>query len=163
MTPLQQLSDRYDPGGDVNLAGFSGSLATYAISLAAVVAASRATGGAPARYSLGDLVVGGLATHKFSRLLAEGSVTSPLRAPFTQFEEAAGNSEHHEVPRGEHGVRHTVGELLTCPFCLGVWVATAYVAGLGIAPRAARGWAAVFAVTGISDFLQPAYARLSNG
>jgi hypothetical protein len=146
MTPLQQLSDRYDPGGDVNLAGFSGSLTTYAISLAALVAASRATGGAPTRYSLGDLVVGGLATHKFSRLLAKGSVTSPLRAPFTQFEEAAGNSEHHEVPRGEHGVRHTVGELLTCPFC-----------------RAARGWAAVFAVTGISDFLQPAYARLSNG
>ena len=75
-------------------------------------------------------------------------MTSPLRAPFTQFEEAAGNSEHHEVPRGEHGVRHTVGELLTCPFCLGVWIATAYVAGLGVAPRAARGWAAVFAVTG---------------
>jgi hypothetical protein len=163
MTPLQQLSDRYDPNGDVNLAGFSASLATYAISAAALVAASRATGRVPARYSLGDLVLGGVATHKFSRLIAKGSVASPLRAPFTRFEEAAGASEHLEVPRGEHGVRHTVGELLTCPFCLGVWIATAYVAGLGVAPRAARGWAAVFAVTGVSDFLQQAYARLSDG
>ena len=163
MTPLKHVSDRYDPDGDVNLAGFSASLATYAFSLAALVAAGRATGGAPARYSLGDLVVGGVATHKFSRLMAKGSVTSPLRAPFTQFEEAAGASEHVEVPRGEHGVRHTVGELLTCPFCLAVWIATAYVAGLGVAPRAARAWAAVFAVTGVSDFLQHAYARLADG
>jgi hypothetical protein len=60
-------------------------------------------------------------------------------------------------------VRHTVGELLTCPFCLAVWIGTAYVAGLGVAPRAARAWAAVFAVTGVSDFLQHAYARLADG
>jgi hypothetical protein len=160
MTALKQVSDRYDPDGDVNLASFSASLATYAISLAAV---GRTTGSAPARYSLGDLVVGGVATHKFSRLIAKGSVTSPLRAPFTQFEGAAGASEHVEVPRGEHGVRHTVGELLTCPFCLAVWIGTAYVAGLGVAPRAARAWAAVFAVTGVSDFLQHAYARLADG
>jgi hypothetical protein len=160
MTALKHISDRYDPDGDVNLAGFSASLATYAISLAAV---GRTTGSAPARYSLGDLVVGGVATHKFSRLIAKGSVTSPLRAPFTQFEGAAGASEHVEVPRGEHGVRHTVGELLTCPFCLAVWIGTAYVAGLGVAPRAARAWAAVFAVTGVSDFLQHAYARLADG
>jgi hypothetical protein len=163
MTQLRQLSDGYDPDGEVNLAGFSAGLATYGLSLAALVAASRAMGSTPGRYTLGDLVVGGVATHKFSRLIAKGSVTSPLRAPFTQFEEAAGASEHVEVPRGEHGVRHTVGELLTCPFCLAVWVGTAYVAGLGVAPRAARAWAAVFAVTGVSDFLQHAYARLADG
>jgi hypothetical protein len=163
MTQLRQLSDGYDPEGEVNLTGFSAGLATYGVSLAALVAASRAMGSAPGRYTLVDLVVGGVATHKFSRLIAKGSVTSPLRAPFTQFEEAAGASEHVEVPRGEHGVRHTVGELLTCPFCLAVWIGTAYVAGLGVAPRAARAWAAVFAVTGVSDFLQHAYARLADG
>ena len=160
MTAPQQTTDRYDPDGEVNLAGFSGSLATYAVSLAALVATSRATGGAPARYSVTDLLLGGVATHKFSRLLSRGSVTSPLRAPFTEFQEAAGASEHTESARGEHGVRHTVGELLTCPFCLGVWIGTAYVAGLGVAPTAARAWAAVFTVTGVADFLQHAYARL---
>jgi hypothetical protein len=160
MAALKQIADRYDSHGEVDLAGFSGSLATYAVSLGALVVASRATGGAPARYSMTDLLLGGVATHKFSRLLSRGSVTSPLRAPFTEFEGAAGASEHTESPRGDHGVRHTVGELLTCPFCLGVWVGTAYVAGLGVAPRAARAWAAVFTVTGVADFLQHAYGRL---
>jgi hypothetical protein len=75
-----------------------------------------------------------VATHKLSRLLSTASVS----APFTQFEEAAGSGEHHESARGQHGVRHTVGELLTCPFCLAVWVATAYVAGLVAAPRPTR-------------------------
>jgi hypothetical protein len=83
-----------------------------------------------------------------------------VRAPFTEFEAPAGAGEHLERARDGHGVRHTVGELLTCPFCVGVWVSTAYVGGLALAPRATRGWAAVFAVTGISDFLQHGYARL---
>jgi DNA-binding helix-hairpin-helix protein with protein kinase domain len=92
--------------------------------------------------------------------MTKGSVTSPLRSPFTEFTEAAGSAEHQETPRGSHGLRHTVGELLSCPFCLGVWIGTAYVAGLGVAPRATRTWAAVFAVVATSDALQHAYARL---
>lgn len=98
-----------------------------------------------------------MATHKLSRLLARGSVTSPLRAPFTQFEGAAGLAEHHERPRGESGVRHTVGELLTCPFCLGVWLATAYVGALAVAPRQARAVASVLGVVAVSDWLQVGY------
>jgi hypothetical protein len=152
--------DAYDPDSRVNLAGFTGSLATYASVLATVTLAARASGHAPERYAVSDVLIGGLATHKFSRLLARGAVTSPVRAPFTEFSEPAGASEHNEQARGDHGIRHTVGELLTCPFCLGVWVGTAYVAGLGFAPRATRAWAATFAVTGVSDFLQHAYARV---
>ena len=91
---------------------------------------------------------------------ARGSVTSPVRAPFTEFEDAAGAAEHQEAARGEHGVRHTIGELITCPFCLAVWVGTSYVGALAVAPRAARTWAAVFTVTAVSDFLQHGYARL---
>ena len=157
---VRAAGDVYDPDGRVDLGGFTGSLATYAVVLAGVGAVARSSGRAPERYALSDLLIGGLATHKFSRLLARGAVTSPVRAPFTEFGEPAGASEHQERARGEHGVRHTIGELLTCPFCLGVWVGTAYVAGLAFAPRATRAWAATFAVTGISDFLQHAYARV---
>jgi hypothetical protein len=155
-----RAGDGYDPEGEVNLEGFSGSLATYAVVLAGLAAAVRSSGRAPERYAVSDLLIGGLATHKFARLLARGSVTSPVRAPFTEFAGAAGASEHQERARGEHGLRHTVGELLTCPFCLGVWVGTGYVGGLALAPRATRAWAATFAVTGLSDFLQHAYSRL---
>jgi hypothetical protein len=150
----------YDPDGQVNTGGFAGSLTAYSVALALLAGATRARGAAPERYPLADLLVGGLATHKFSRLVARSSVASPVRAPFTEFEAPAGAGEHVEHARGEHGLRHTVGELLTCPFCLGVWVSTAYVGGLTLAPRTTRAWAAVFAVTGVSDFLQHAYSRL---
>lgn len=150
----------YDPEREVNLPGFAASMSVYAAAVTGFLALLRASGrDLPERYAVQDLVIGGLATHKLSRLLAKGSVTSPIRAPFTEFAEPAGSSEHIERPRG-HGVRHTVGELLSCPFCLDVWIGTAYVAGLAVAPRATRGWGAVFSVVAGSDLLQHAYGRL---
>jgi hypothetical protein len=112
----------------------------------------------PAAYASHDLVLGALATHKFTRLLAKDAVTTPVRAPFTTFEGAAGSAEVNESPKDGH--LHTVGELLTCPFCLAPWVSTAYVVTLGLSPRLARAWAAVFSVVAGSDFLQHAYARV---
>lgn len=159
---LSEQAREYDGRGEVPLPGYAGSLAAFAVAVAGVAAAGRGTGrGLPERYALSDLALGALATHKFTRLVSKGSVTSPLRAPFTEFEEPAGSAELNERARGG-SVRHTVGELLTCPFCLGQWVGTGYVAGLGLAPRTTRAWAAVFAVTGISDLLHQAYARLRD-
>jgi hypothetical protein len=155
------IAKGYDPAGDVNVRGFAGSMTTYAALLAGLGALLKSSDRQlPDGYSLGDVVLGGVATHKLSRLLTKGSIASPLRAPFTEFVEPAGSAEHHEQPRGKHGVRHTIGELLTCPFCLGVWVGTAYVAGLTGAPRPTRALAAVFSVAAVSDALQQAYARL---
>jgi hypothetical protein len=152
----------YDERGDVPLPGYAGSLTAFALAVAAASAAGRATGrGLPERYDLADIALGAVATHKFTRLLSKGSVTAPLRAPFTEFEEPAGSAELNENARGGR-LRHTVGELVTCPFCLGQWVGTGYVAGLAMAPRHARAWAAVFAVTGISDTLHQVYARLRD-
>jgi hypothetical protein len=151
----------YDTDGDVNLTGYADSLAVYAASVGGLLALARAHGQElPDRYSVQDLTLGSIATHKLTRLLSRASVTSPLRAPFTEFEAPAGSGEHVEIPRGEHGLRHTVGELLTCPFCLGVWVGTAYVAGIALAPRPTRAVAAVLTVVAASDTLQHAYSRL---
>lgn len=161
----ERLTDEareYDSAGEVPLPGYAGSLTAFALAVAAVTAAGRGTGrGLPERYDLADLGLGALATHKFTRLVSKGSVTSPIRAPFTEFQGAAGSAELNESARGGR-VRHTVGELLTCPFCLGQWVGTGYVAGLALAPRPTRAWAAVFAVTGVSDMLQQVYARLRD-
>jgi hypothetical protein len=154
----------YDSEGQVDLPGFAGSLAAYAAAVAVLVAAGRVTGRRlPDAYPVRDLVIGGIAAHKFSRLLARSSVASPVRAPFTEFEGAAGSGEHQETARDSHGARHTIGALLTCPFCLGVWVSTLYVAALALAPRWARCWAAVFTVSAVSDTLQHLYARLRDG
>ena len=142
------------------IAGYLGSMSTFAALWATTHrAVSRGGRDWPTGWSLKDVALGAVATHKLSRIISKEGVTTPLRAPFTEFDEAAGSSEHHDHARG-HGVRHTIGELLTCPFCLGVWIGTAYVAGLVVAPRATRAWAAVFSVVAGSDLLQQTYQRV---
>jgi hypothetical protein len=110
----------------------------------------------PETISASDLALIGVASHKTSRGLSKDKVTAPLRAPFTEHEGDAGPGELEESPRGT-GLRHTVGELMVCPFCLDQWVATGYAAGLVVAPRATRFVAAIMATVAISDFLQIGY------
>jgi hypothetical protein len=154
----------YDPDDEVNLTGYADSMAVYVASVTGLLALGRATGRQlPEHYSLRDLTLGGIATHKLTRLLSRASVTSPLRAPFTQFEEAAGSGEHVEKPRDGHGVRHTVGELLTCPFCLAQWVATGLVMGYATAPRATRLAALTMTMVAGSDVLQFVYDAIQKG
>ena len=100
-------------------------------------------------------------THKLSRIIAKDPVTSPFRAPFTRYEGLSAAGELHEEVRG-HGLSHSVGELLTCPMCLAQWVATAFGAGLVIAPAPTRLAMAVFTAVGGSDFLQHLYAALQQ-
>lgn len=137
--------------------GYAAAMTVFSSGAAAAAWRARSTGRTPERYRWADLALGALATHKFARILAKDGVTTPLRAPFTVFEGEAGSAEVDERPRDGH--RHTVGELLLCPFCLAPWVAGTYVAGLALAPGAARAWAAVFSIVGGADFLQQAYAR----
>jgi hypothetical protein len=110
----------------------------------------------PERVGLADLVLLGVATHKLSRLLTKDWVTSFVRAPFVELEGPAGPGEVNERPRGT-GLRRAVGELLTCPFCLALWVAAGFAYGLVLAPRVTRLAASIFAMLTISDFLQFQY------
>jgi hypothetical protein len=113
----------------------------------------------PERPAVTDVVLISIATHKLSRLLAKDSVTSPLRAPFTRYQEPSGESEVNEEVRAEEGsAGHAVGELLSCPFCLAMWVATGLTGGLVLAPRLTRLVATGFTAVAASDFLQLAYA-----
>jgi len=140
--------------------GYLGAMTAYGASILTTAVVARARGkDLPDGYAAADLALGAIATHKFTRILAKDAVTTPIRAPFTEFEGALGSAEVEDRPKDDHPA-HTVGELLTCPFCLAPWTATAYVAALAVAPRAARAWAAVFAIVGGSDALQHLYARL---
>ncbi|MDP9480773.1 MAG: DUF1360 domain-containing protein, partial [Actinomycetota bacterium] len=89
------------------------------------------------------------------------AVTSPLRAPFTELQEKESPKKVDEKPRGE-GLRRSLGELLTCKFCLGVWVASLFTYGLVLVPRVARLVASVFAVITVSDYLHQIYKALMN-
>lgn len=115
-----------------------------------------AAGPLPERLGITDLVLTGVATHKLSRLIAKDKVTAPLRAPFARHQEDSNRAEVEETARGD-GVRRAVGELLTCPYCLGQWIATGFWVGLIEAPRQTRFLTAIFSAVAVADFLQIAY------
>ncbi len=133
---------------------FAGALNSGVIG--AMVAARRTGRDLPERIDASDLVLMGVATHKVSRLISKDKVTAFARAPFTEFQAKGGPAEVEEKPRGS-GLRRAVGELLVCPYCLGLWTSAAFHVGLVFAPRATRFTASIFATLTISDFLQVAY------
>lgn len=115
--------------------------------------AKRSRGALPERVSPTDLALAGIATFRVTRTLAKDEVASFIRAPFTQLEGTSGLGEVEEKPRGG-GLRRAVGELLECPFCLGQWIAAAFMSGFALAPAATRIIASIFTVKAISDALQ---------
>ncbi len=115
----------------------------------------------PERVDAKDLVLLGVATHKLSLIGTQDAVTSPLRAPFTELQEKESPKSLDEKPRGK-GLRRSVGELLTCQFCLGLWVASLFTYGLVLAPRVTRLIATVFTVVTISDHLHQTYKALTK-
>lgn len=148
------------PREPTHVASYAGTLAAFATGVVGLTIAGRVRGRSlPVRYEPLDLVIGGLATYKFARLISKDAVTTPIRMPFTEFKENAGSAEVTEQPTDGHP-KHTIGELLTCPFCLAPWISTGYVAGLSLSPQLARTWAAVFSIVGLSDTLQHLYARV---
>jgi hypothetical protein len=134
---------------------FNGALA------GAVTGAKRSGRDLPERVELQDLVLIGAASHKLSRLVAKKKITSFVRAPFTELRGKGGPAEVEERARGQ-GMRRAVGELLTCPYCLGLWASGAFHAGLLFAPRATRFSASVLTAMTISDFLQIAYKAVED-
>jgi Protein of unknown function (DUF1360) len=115
----------------------------------------------PEQVDTKDLALLGVATHKLSLIGAQDAVTSPLRAPFTELQEKESPKSLDEKPRGK-GLRRSVGELLTCQFCLGMWVATFFTYGLVLAPRVTRLIATILTVLTISDYLHQAYKALTK-
>jgi uncharacterized protein DUF1360 len=156
---LAGVARAYAPHDHRPLDGYLAAMAAFGGLAATLAAAAKMAGKSmPERPATADVVLMSIATHKLSRLLAKDAVTSPLRAPFTRYTEPTGAAELHEEVRDEGStVRHGIGELLTCPFCLAVWVATALAGGLVLAPRFTRMAAAALTATAASDFLQFAY------
>lgn len=115
----------------------------------------------PESISARDLALVSVATHKTSRLITRDRVTSAVRAPFTEFQRDAGPGEVDERARG-HGLRRAIGELLVCPYCLGMWVSAAMTASLLVFPRFTRWFAAVLVAFFGSEVLHMAYSRAEN-
>ena len=141
------------------LAGYGAAMLVYAVVLSVALTVARRTRVQP-RWS--DVALLGIATHKLSRIITKDFVTAPLRAPFTRRQRAEGAGEVHDEPRGG-ALSRSLGYLLTCPYCLGVWTSTGLNTLLLLRPAQTRFVLRLLASDAISDFLHLSYSRLNEG
>jgi hypothetical protein len=102
----------------------------------------------PAGIEGGDLLILCLATFRLTSVVSEEKVARCLRAPFckkVRVEDEEGSVREEEVPY-EDGFRRSMGELILCPWCTGIWIATALTFFWLLAPGLARVCALAFAV-----------------
>jgi hypothetical protein len=138
------------------LAEFASLLAFYMASVAVLTGMAVERNRLPRRFSLLDLALLGIATHKLSRIVAKDRITGILRAPFVSYVRSAGAGEVEEEPRGR-GIQRGIGHLVSCPYCMAPWCATGLAFGLVFAPRVTRFFAGILASVATSDFLHRAY------
>ncbi|HET6174524.1 MAG TPA: DUF1360 domain-containing protein [Gaiellales bacterium] len=110
----------------------------------------------PARFTVGDVTLLGVATYQLSRTLSRDRVTAFLREPFAKQGDSVGRGEVESEAEGE-GLRRAVGELLICPFCMTQWVGAAFLVGLCAAPRPTRFAASLFALRTVAESVNIAH------
>ena len=153
----------YAPDKPVAMSGHAALTAIFNGSVAAFALAQRRSGRQlPEHVPAGDLVLLSIGTYKLSRLIAKDRVMSFARAPLTRLKgESERPGEVSEEPRGS-GMRHAVGELLVCPYCLGQWVGTGFLVTYLRDPRLARTIASAFTIVAGSDLLQEAWVAVDK-
>jgi Protein of unknown function (DUF1360) len=159
-TAARRTRAAYSHGEHRPLGSFAALIGIYSAGAGALVLAGRVIG-VPERPAWSDLAIAAIATQRTSRLITKDAVTSVLRSPVASYGDSEAPGETNDQPRGT-GPRRAVGELLTCPFCIGQWVGTAWVAGLAFAPRATRWAAAAMSVVAAADVVQFGWAKLEQ-
>lgn len=149
------------PKDERPLAAYASIASAYAVVFVGLLTLGARRGDLPERPRLTDLALLGAGTFKLSRVLTTDAVTGFIRAPFVRYEGMDGVATPRESPRGS-GVRRAFGELLLCPVCTGLWVASALTAALVAAPRSTRLACGALTVAAASDFLQRANAAAGD-
>ena len=108
----ESISVGYKGGEDMPLGAFSALMGAYGLAMGGFFLAAKLTKREMPKVSIGDIALLGVATHKVSRLVTKDWVTSPIRAPFTEYQGDAGSGEVKESPRGT-GMQRATGALFT--------------------------------------------------
>jgi len=126
--------------------------AVFGALLAGVVLAARERTSSREPLTTRDLAVTGAATFALSKVIARERIGSWVREPFVE-------EERGRRPRGS-GLRHAMGELLTCTRCVGAWSALGLVGLRLTSPATGRVVNDVLAVSAMNDWLQAAFKLL---
>jgi hypothetical protein len=158
----EKIAEQHSPDRERPLASYGVLMATFSTLSAAFATWFHRSGrDLPDRIDPRDLALLTVASHKAARMIAKDRVASAVRAPFTRFQDDAGPGEVDEAARG-HGLRRAIGELLVCPYCLGMWTSAALTAMLLVFPRFTRWFASVLTMFFGSELLQFVYHRLED-
>jgi hypothetical protein len=126
--------------------------AVFGALLASVVVAARERTRNSEPLTSRDLAVTGAATFALSKVIARERIGTWVRDPFVEEEDGG-------KPRGR-GLRHAVGELLTCTRCVGAWSALGLVGLRLTSPATGRVVNDVLAVSAMNDWLQASFKLL---
>ena len=102
--------------------------------------------------SLLDFVLLAFATIRLGRMVAYDRVMEPFRAPFTKTVPDKSGIGKTVVARGT-GIRCAIGQLISCPICIGTWIAALLVYALYTFPGPARLFIIISAVIGLAEML----------
>ncbi|MES1246055.1 MAG: DUF1360 domain-containing protein [Actinomycetota bacterium] len=133
-------------------------MGTFVSGLASAGVLAKALGRDAQEHRPIDLAMLGLATFKAARTISRDEVTSFIREPFVEGDAHEGS----EDPVGTGDMRQAIGELVTCSRCIGTWVAAGLTTTQVIAPRFGRLLTWTLAAAGANDYLQAAFAALTN-
>jgi hypothetical protein len=160
--PGQGIFEGYEEGEDIPLASYAVLTGVFNLIFALFLLLAKVSGrDLPERVKPEDIVLFGAATHKLSWIVTRDAITAPLRAPFTELEEVKSPTNVQEKPR-DTGLQRSLGELLTCRFCLGMWISAFFAYGLVLYPATTRLVGAIFAMLTVSDHLHQIYKVLMN-
>ncbi len=129
---------------------YAGLVGAFWLIFAAFIATNRER--LPERIPAPDLVLITLSTYKLSRLISKDEVSAFLRAPVTE-------DEAGQKPKPE-GIRRAIGELVTCPYCIGLWIASGLSYAQVLFPRETRFATSIFSTHAVTDFLHASFVRL---
>lgn len=99
-----------------------------------------------------DLLLLGLSAYRTGHMISFERVAEPLRAPFTQTIPDGSGAGETVVARGK-GVRWALGELFSCPICVGTWAAAGLLYGLHLLPRPTRVYMTIMGATGVAEII----------
>ncbi|WP_027408897.1 DUF1360 domain-containing protein [Anoxybacteroides tepidamans] len=111
-----------------------------------------------------DLLLLSLASFRFTRLLVYDAIMAWLRKPFHDIVEETlpdGSTETFLIVKGS-GIKHWIGELLSCYWCTGVWCAAFFYGGYMLFPSFFGPLVHIFAIAGCAALIETIVSKFLN-
>ncbi len=102
-----------------------------------------------------DFVLLGLAAARLTDIISTDQIMQWLRRPFVKMEttEIAGHEVETRTGRGR-GLKKVLGDLLSCPWCVGVWVAASLTYAYFLMPTVTWIFILILAIAEIGSLVQ---------